>query len=397
MSGIEQALASEAADKLPKRLRQLHDILKGKGIDLADLEAATVRKVGFWQAMHKDDETGEAIITDLARIELAPSWDEGPAWPVVQPAPAPPKRPAAKRRRTTKGWQTAYLVPDMQIGYYSDPDGVLQPIHDEAAMGVALAIAKDLQPDVVVFHGDNADLAELSRFRHSPAFQRTTQATIDRCAAEAAAYRAACPDAQLIWLEGNHEARLPFYILDNAKAAFGLRRGLEVAGWPVLSMPHLCHFDASGVVYQSGYPANEWWLNDNFRVIHGHKVRSNGSTAHMYLDDARVSTAFGHVHRRELAQRTRHTRHGARTITSVSFGCLARVDGVVPSTKGGMDVHGQPVRTTEDWQNGVGIVRFQPGDGLHVVESVEILGGWAMWSGNEYGVRDRTHTEQENE
>ena len=44
---------------------------------------------------------------------------------------------------------------------------------------------------------------------------------------------------------------------------------------------------------------------------------------------------------------TRHTRNGARTVTSVSFGCLARLDGAVPSTKGGMDVHGQPVRFQE--------------------------------------------------
>jgi len=57
---------------------------------------------------------------------------------------------------------------------------------------------------------------------------------------------------------------------------------------------------------------------------------------------------------------------------------------VVPSTKGGIDVHGQPVRTTEDWQNGVGVIRFQPGDGLHVVEHIEILNGWAMHKGKEY-------------
>lgn len=194
--GIETALTQAAVDKLPKRLRQLYDILKAKGIDLADLDGATVNKVGFWQAMHKDDD-GEAIITDLARIELAPAWDQGPAWPVVQPGPMPRARPKAKVRRPAKGWQDAYLVPDMQIGYYLDGDGGLVPIHDEAAMAVALAIAKDLQPARIVFHG-------------------------------------------------------------------------------------------------------------------------------------------------------------------------------------------QPVRTTEDWQQGVGIVRYQPGDGLHAVEHVEILSGWAMWRGQEY-------------
>ncbi len=379
---IEEALSAAAVAKLPKHLRQLYDILKAKGIDLAELEAANVKNAGFWQTMHKDDD-GNAIVTDLAKIELVPSWDSGPAWPVVQPGPRPKPAPKAKKQ-AGKGWRDAYLVPDIQIGYFTDGDGNLVPIHDEAAMAVALAIAKDLQPAVIVFHGDNADLAEMSKYRHSPAFAGMMQATVDRCTLLAEEYRQACPNADIYWLEGNHEARLSFYILDNARGAYGLRRGREPKGWPVLSLPHLCHFDASRVAYVSGYPANEVWLNDNFRVIHGHRVKSGGSTAHMYLDDARVSTAFGHVHRRELAQRTRHTRNGARTVTSVSFGCLARLDGVVPSTKGGMDVHGQPVRTTEDWQQGVGIVRYQPGDGLHSVEHVEILSGWAMWRDQEY-------------
>ena len=382
-------LAAEArsftgGSKLSKRLQQLHDILKAKGIDLEDLDSANIRKVGFWQAMHKDDATGEAIITDLARIELSPAWDEGPKWPVIQPGPRPKVRPQAKRRKA-KGWQTAALLPDMQVGYYTKPDGTLEPTHDEAAIEVALAIVADVQPAKVVLHGDNADFAEMSRFRLSPAFQQTTQAAVDRLAMLAEQLRTAAPDAEIVWLEGNHEARLPFYLLDNAKAAFGLRKGMDPQGWPVLSMPHLCGFAEAGIVYESGYPANEHWLNDNFRVIHGNKVRSNGSTAYAYLDDARVSTAFGHVHRRELAQRTRHTRHGPRTVTSVSFGCLARVDGAVPSTKGGISAKdGTPVRTTEDWQNGMGLVHFEPGDGMHAIESVEIVNGWARFQDTDY-------------
>lgn len=376
-------ITGQTLDKLPKRLRQLYDILCAKGIDLADLDDASVRKVGFWQAMHKDDD-GNAIITDLARIELAPAWDDGPAWPVVQPGPRPKAPAKAKAKAAGKGWRTAVILPDIQAGYYRTPNGDLEPIHDERAIAVALAVIADEQPAVVVLNGDNLDADEWGKYRTSPVFQQTTQATVDRLTLFAEQLRAAAPSAEIVWLEGNHEARLPNLILDNARAAFGLRRGREVQGWPVLSLPHLCHFDASGIRYVSGYPANEHWLNDNLRVIHGHKVKSGGSTAHAYLDDARVSTVFGHVHRRELAQRTRHTRNGPRTVTAVSFGCLCRLDGVVPSTKGGIDVHGQPVRTTEDWQNGVGVIRFQPGDGLHVVEHIEILNGWAMHKGKEY-------------
>ena len=383
----QRVRASEAARvhaaELPKRLKLLDDLLKSKGIDLADLEAASVRKVGFWQAMHKDDDTGEAVVTDLARIELAPGWEDGPEWPVVKPGPMP-RHPAKARKRKAAKWQTAVILPDMQAGYFRNGDDELVATHDEAAIAVALAVIADEDPDVVVLNGDNLDAAEWGKYRTTPAFQRTTQATVDRLTVLCEQLRQAAPHAQIVWLEGNHEARVPNLLLDNAKAAFGLRRGREPKGWPVLSLPHLCRMDDYGVEYVSGYPANEFWLNDNFRVIHGHRHKSNGTTATLYLDDARASTCYGHVHRRELAQRTRHTRKGPRTVTAVSFGCLCRLDGAVPSTKGGNDVHGQPVRSTEDWQNGLGVVRFQPGDGLHVIEHVEILNGWAMHRGQEY-------------
>jgi len=381
MSLTERTTASDV-DALPKRLRILYDILKAKGIDMAELSDASIRKVGFYQAMHKDDD-GNAVITDLGRIELAPSWDEGPAWPVIGPGPKVRTPPPAKRR-TGKGWRKAMVLPDMQIGYYLTPAEVLEPIHDEAAIAIARAVIREEQPDVIVMVGDNADFAEFSRFRLSPAYQRTTQATIDRCTQLAADLRADAPNAEIVWLEGNHEARLTFHIIDNAKAAFGLRRGMDPIGWPALSMPALCRFDESGVTYLSGYPANDYWINDALRVIHGHKVTSNGSTAHKYLDDARVSTIFGHVHRAEHAERTRQTRAGPRTITAASAGCLCRIDGVVPSTKGGLDVHGQPVPTAEDWQQGFHVVHYQQGDGPFSLERVQILDGWAMFRGKEY-------------
>lgn len=376
-----------AGPSFTKRLRQLDAILQAKGIDLADLEDATVRKVGFWQAMHRDDK-GEAVITDLARIELAPSWETGPAWPVVQPAPRPRTPPAAKVRPRRKTWQTAAMLPDMQVGYFHNMAGQLEPIHDEAAIAVALAIVADENPDMVVLHGDNADLCEFGKYRFTDAFAQTTQATIHRLTTFGEQLRQAAPRARIVWLEGNHEARLPNYIADNARGAFGLTRGkLEAEPgdrWPVLSLPHLCHFDHLGIEYLAGYPANDLWLNDNVRAIHGNKVDSKGVTGTKYLDAEKQSTYYGHIHRRELAQRTRTTRFGPRTSTARSFGCLCRIDGVVPSTNGGIDLFGRPVASAENWQQGLGFIHFQPGDGLHADESVEILNGWAMHRGKEY-------------
>jgi hypothetical protein len=277
------------------------------------------------------------------------------------------------------------VLPDIQIGYYRDNSDELYPTHDEDALAVALELVADAHPDRVVLIGDNLDLPELSRFRLAPTFQRTTQATVDRAGRFAAELRAAVgPDCEIDWIAGNHEERLPNYILDNARAAFGLRRSNTPGSWPVLSVPHLCRLDDHNIKYVPGWPAQEVWINDRLRVIHGDKVSSNGSTAHRYLDAERVSTIYGHIHRREWAERTRHSRSGPRTVLAASPGCLCRVDGAVPSTKGGIDLDGIPLTRYEDWQQGIAIVHFESGDGRFVYEQVAIHDGWAMRCGREY-------------
>src|SRR5690606_34172910 len=129
--------------------------------------------------------------------------------------------------------------------------------HDEAAIEIALAITKAAKPSLVVMVGDNLDLPEFGKYRLTPAFQQTTQAAIDRATQLCAAVRMAAPDARLVWLAGNHEERMPNYILDNAEAAFGLRRGNSARErWPVLSVPFLCKMDDFRIEYMPGYPAS---------------------------------------------------------------------------------------------------------------------------------------------
>src|SRR5690606_28947256 len=300
-------------------------------------DVGRVERVNAWQGFYKDDD-GEAHKVDMHGISLVPKWADGPEWPVVDRGPAV-KLPARKTttRQTTGEWQTAVVLPDIQAGYFRGPDG-LEPTHDEVALAVALRIVKAAKPAQVVLVGDNADFPELGRYRVSPAFAQTTQATIDRLAVLCAELRQAAPDADIVWLACNHEERLPNYILDNARAAFGLRQGNTPESWPILSMPHLCRMDDHGVRYVPGYPASSHWVTPRLKVVHGDKHTSNGSTAHKYLGSEKTSVVFGHVHRREYAARTREDHDGPKEVMAASPGCLARTDGAVPSTKGGLDL-----------------------------------------------------------
>ncbi len=63
---------------------------------------------------------------------------------------------------------------------------------------------------------------------------------------------------------------------------------------------------------------------------------------------------------------------------------MARIDGVVPSTKGGTDLDGRPIQRHEDWQQGIAVVRYEADDGRFTYENIAIHEGWALWQGKEY-------------
>jgi hypothetical protein len=158
-----------------------------------------------------------------------------------------------------------------------------------------------------------------------------------------------------------------------------------------MSVPYLTAMDSLEISYLAGYPANRYWINDNVQVRHGQRVRSAGSTARMVADDERASTIFGHVHRMESHMKTVHTREGGKTNAAYSIGCLCKIDGSAPSTKGGFDLDGNPVTNYEDWQNGFAVVDYEDGDSPFSVQPIYIntFNGYeARYNGKTYKVSE---------
>lgn len=388
-SDMEKAKANHSIEAIAK-------LLKEHNIKPEEVGSIKSMRVGKWQTVTKD-ESGEAIIHDLkgASLVLSPKWAEGPEWPVVQQGPKYNVSKNKGKSRKTKSWETAVILPDIQMGYYKkslEQNAKLEPIHDEAALSVALKLVEDVNPDRVVMLGDNLDFAEFGKYLTAPTFKQLTQATIDRATLLCAQVRAAAPNAKITWIAGNHEARLAKYIQANAEAAFGLTRGKlndELRdNWPVLSVPNLCRMDDFGVDYLPGYPESFLALNENLIIRHGDRVNSNSSTTTKYLNDAHKSVIYGHIHRVEVAYRTRISDSGPRTIMAASPGCLCRIDGAVPSVKSGSDEFGRPLmQGAENWQQGLALVQYQPrgvGEEWFNYEQMWIYNGRGIFRGIEY-------------
>ena len=279
----------------------------------------------------------------------------------------------------------AISIPDMQIGYYRDNRGQLVCTQDESAINVQNQIMAHLEAtegiDVVVWQGDNGDFPEFSSHRSSPGYNGNTQITIDRCGTVAATQRIITPEAELVWIEGNHEARLTNALVDRMPALVGLSRAGENA--PVLSMQNLCRFDEAGVKYLDGYPNGEFWANDGLRFEHGQRYASaKGATAPKYFSEG-VSTVFGHTHRQELVWDRQTHRGETRNIFAGSAGCSCKTSGAVPSAKTGISANGRQMTKAgvESWQQGMMVIYYERSGMLAEPHIITIDNGQATFRG----------------
>jgi predicted phosphodiesterase len=310
----------------------------------------------------------------------APEWD-----PVERAKPVVIKPPRQAKEKNTPHKVFA-ILPDPQIGFRNF-DGYWDPFHDEKAMDVALQIVDWLyhndRVDAVVNLGDFLDLPTQGRFVQEPAFAGTTQRSLDRGHLFLQQQRAAAgEDADIVLIEGNHDRRMEKFIQINAASAWGLKRA-NMDELPVMSIPYLLRLEEIGVEYIDAYPAGAYWINRNLRAIHGHKVRSGGSTAAAYTNDTpHISTVFGHIHRQEVQSKTVFDRDGSIRSSAISPGCLCRVDGAVPSVNGSTKSDGSPATYYENWQQGIAVITTEGTE--FSTELVQINDGVAWFRGHKF-------------
>lgn len=293
---------------------------------------------------------------------------------------AKPVRIPARRTKPVKRDHKRILVfGDEQIGY-RDINGELVPTHDEGALSAVRALARAIQPDVIVGVGDTVDMPNLSRFSpDSDHFtNKTFQESLNRLHQWDAELRADNPDADIVRLTGNHN-RLTKFVIDKAMALYGLKRANTDV--PVLTLPFLVRAEENDIQYITGYPANEYRYDEDLVFVHGNKVNSSGSTAaRMTKDYPDRNVVFGHIHK---AERHTTTNYLGKYLTAITFGTLSRIDGFIPSFGNGVDDNNEVVPQYENWQQACGIIDDY-GDGNYQFTTVFIRDGSLQYEGKEY-------------
>lgn len=246
------------------------------------------------------------------------------------------------------------------------------PFEDEAAVDILYQIAHDLQPDILVCHGDIGDMWQISD--HRPPIENTLkldqinmQSTLEQMVAHLGTMATlAKPGAQKIYLEGNHEERWS-RLLGDIQRHPKYRHLLlipEVA--EVLTMPYLLGLENLGYRYIPYYQGDRTVLNDKLLVMHGYKT--NKWVTRGTLEAYGKSAMFGHTHRIQSFTK----RDLAGTDAAWNIGCLCTLN--------------PDWRQHTDWAHGFAVVTWRKLNDawLFNVEQIRIHDGVAIWRDRVY-------------
>jgi len=164
-----------------------------------------------------------------------------------------------------------FIIPDTHV-----------PFHDERALALVKQVMKSWRPDRTIILGDFLDVYSLSRHRKDPALRHWNfKAEMD--AGKREVRDIARLTGKLVYLEGNHEARLSNHISEKSPELYQY----------VQSVPDFLELDKLGalwVPYQEIYTLG--------KINYTHDTGTAGGNAHLDAEYAIAGSAvIGHTHR----------------------------------------------------------------------------------------------------
>lgn len=233
------------------------------------------------------------------------------------------------------------------------------PFHSREAHKSVLNYLKTESPSLVVLLGDAGDHSELSRHRTHPQFAATLNETSDAVAHIFWDYRTAAPEAEFVFLPGNHDARIHYYAQDYAEKLAGVRPGRlpyeDENPAPLISYNRLYRLDECGIkliepdpelLKYCDVPSDEDWKLAEYHVTPEltarHGYLTGNSSERKLLETHGRSQVHGHDHHGTVTYRTKHDPLDIRV--ALSTGTLAHVD------KRGLGYQPSP-----DWTPGIGV------------------------------------------
>ena len=161
------------------------------------------------------------------------------------------------------------------------------PFHDPKTIDLTLTFLREWQPDIVWEIGDMVDCYAISKFNKDPKRILGLQDEFDQAHNILKRLRAACPNAQIHHLDGNHELRMQALLWSKVPELSSLRE---------LSVERLLGLGELGIEYHDCDCEIEY--KNMLQIMHGTNVsKHSGWTAKAHYERYGGCGIIGHCHR----------------------------------------------------------------------------------------------------
>lgn len=322
------------------------EIAKSWGIDLEkwQVKAAETRKkpekLGgrsgtlHWRDRaidHGDMDYTEQYLVDVYVVKLvliARKIDKIDASEIVQPIQVESFKHELSFEQFAPDTDNRVLIfGDAQIGYRREGNA-LYPLHDRRAISAVLSVLEKYKFTKVIINGDMLDLTEFTdKFLVGPAYAQTFQIALLEFHWILNTIRAYQPDAEIIYVEGNHEVRLTNSLTRKMESVLNVKSVDDLEGFPALSLPSLLNLQDLNIHWRGNYPNNFFWLRDDIVVSHSEKDKTNADAMKKDLFHTEI---IGHIHSVFSRYKLIHHSRNKKVVGLHGTGCLCHLDDRVP-------------------------------------------------------------------
>lgn len=216
------------------------------------------------------------------------------------------------------------------------------PDHDTKVYKLILKFIDYYRPNQLYLLGDIVNFTKISKYDQDPYYETDFSDEIydARSVVQEISEHAlnANPKVEMLYFEGNHEARVQKYLGKNAKELADLIADDEY----IISVPHLLELKKNKIKWVPAYLIHNW---HGVSFFHGHTIRTKaGYAAHANIDKFGTSGFTGHSHKLAHITRTQ----SQQTKFWIETGCVCNL---IPT----------PTYTiSPDWCQGFATAEYDP-------------------------------------
>lgn len=282
LKGLLKGSSREEQEKVAQYIKEL------RAIDTADSVQA-----GPQLTVVKEDVSSPLQPETTGDMSDAVNWNSEFRDYMRKKTQARVERTFKESLKRQEGFQRHLFISDHQI-----------PDQDDKTIRAVNKFMKDFAPDKVHIVGDFLNFTAVAKYDQDPYYHKNMadEIKIGRKILGDIVKNArnANPEADVIWYEGNHEARLVKYMGRNASA---LAEIVDEDGEIINSIPHIFNLKELGVQWVPSMQRHT--EPGGIEVEHGDVARGKaGHTAHAMLDKRGKSGFSGHTHRLAMIFRT---------------------------------------------------------------------------------------------